>query len=113
MLHYAKHITLKCSALVLIVALLLPLGIKFAHTFEDHTHEVCTDYSSTHLHEIDLDCEFYDFNTTTFTYFLYNSVSLFKSIISTKPISYYTTHVVNAYKHSNRQLRAPPIFLYV
>ncbi|MFD2550943.1 hypothetical protein ACFSQP_03845 [Bizionia sediminis] len=57
-----EHSLFKTLAILLVLAVLLPAAVKFGHIFENHAHEVCTNKSSTHLHEIDLDCEFYKFN---------------------------------------------------
>jgi len=52
-------------ALLLVIAVIIPAVVKFAHIFEDHEHTVCTDKTSTHIHGVDLDCEFYKFKLNT------------------------------------------------
>lgn len=60
-----KNIAYKLLAITLLVAVLLPSAIKLEHVFEDHEHEICSDISTQHLHEIDLECEFYKFKLNT------------------------------------------------
>ncbi|MFI1745911.1 hypothetical protein [Thalassobellus sediminis] len=58
-----EHIVFKIVTLSLVATLLVPSVIKFSHVFSHHhhKHDVCKGEKSTHLHEIDLDCEFYKF----------------------------------------------------
>jgi len=43
--------------------LLLPYGGSFLHLFEDHEHKTC-DISIAHIHEIDFDCDIFDYYST-------------------------------------------------
>ena len=43
--------------------LLLPYGGSFLHLFEDHDHKTC-DISIVHFHEIDFDCDVFDYYFT-------------------------------------------------
>ncbi len=43
--------------------LLLPYGGSFLHLFEDHDHKTC-DISTVHFHEIDFDCDVFDYYFT-------------------------------------------------
>ena len=54
---------------MIVACLLLPTGIKLSHVLSDHEHEVCIGKDQTHIHEIDMDCEFYKFNLTNNFYF--------------------------------------------
>lgn len=84
--NYHKVITM--ISLILVIFLLVPSGVKLAHVFENHEHEVCIDNSTTHLHKIDIDCEFYKFNISnsliipTFYYKLNSLVRNLKQINS-------------------------------
>lgn len=60
-----QHIAFKIAAIVLLLAVLMPSAVKFTHIFENHKHEVCTDYSTKHMHEINLECEFFKFKLNT------------------------------------------------
>ncbi|MBU2938658.1 hypothetical protein KO494_03800 [Lacinutrix sp. C3R15] len=60
--------------MILIAALLTPSLVKVGHVFENHKHDVCTDnLSQTHLHALDLDCEFYKFKLNTKYYTVLNN----------------------------------------
>lgn len=61
MQNIKQHIIFKGFAILLVFAVLLPAAVKMGHIFEDHPHEVCTNKSTTHLHTLDLECEFYKF----------------------------------------------------
>ena len=43
--------------------LLFPYGGSFLHLFEDHDHKTC-DISIVHFHEIDFDCDVFDYYFT-------------------------------------------------
>ena len=59
------HIVIKSIVTLLLVAIVLPAAIKFIHVFENHKHEVCSNPSDTHFHEIEIDCEFYKIKLNT------------------------------------------------
>ena len=48
---------------ILIFVLLLPYLGSFLHLFEDHEHETC-DISIVHFHEVDLDCDVFEYYFT-------------------------------------------------
>ena len=48
---------------ILTFVLLLPYLGSFLHLFEDHEHETC-DISIVHFHEVDLDCEVFEYYFT-------------------------------------------------
>lgn len=56
-----QHIVIKLLAMALVLAVAIPTVVKFEHIFEDHKHEVCTGEKEHHIHQIDIDCEFYKF----------------------------------------------------
>ena len=61
-MNFAKeHIAFKILTLLLVVSLVVPSAVKFAHVFEHYNHEVCIGDSTTHIHKVDLDCEFQKF----------------------------------------------------
>lgn len=60
-----QHILNTCIAVLLLIAVVLPTAVKFAHIFEDHKHEVCTNLTDTHYHEVEIDCEIYKFKLST------------------------------------------------
>lgn len=62
-----KEILKIILAAIFSLALLFPTAVKFAHTFEDHDHEVCTDFS-VHIHKKQLDCSICDFHFSIFSF---------------------------------------------
>lgn len=59
------HILFKGLTLIVVLTLLLPSAVKVMHVFENHKHEICHGESTTHIHTLDIDCEFYNFNLNT------------------------------------------------
>ncbi|WP_452230286.1 MULTISPECIES: hypothetical protein [unclassified Lacinutrix] len=61
-----EHSIFKFVTILLIVTILIPSIVKLGHVFENHKHDVCTDnLSQTHLHTLDLECEFYKFKVNS------------------------------------------------
>lgn len=63
-MNYIKeHIIFKALTIMLVITLIVPSAVKFSHVFthSQHKHDVCKGEKTTHLHEIDIDCEFYKF----------------------------------------------------
>ncbi len=101
------HITFKISAFTLAVLLLVPTFVKFNHMFAHHKHDICLGEKSTHLHEINTDCDFYKFNLNTPYCFFSNDIELFVEIYIHK-----TSSSLYTFLHNHRQLsfslRGPP-----
>lgn len=83
-----EHIYIKLFMLLVVASLFAPTAIKFAHIFEHHNHKVCNGDQSTHIHEIDFDCEFLklqlntSFNFSPYTVELFAAQQEFSKIIS-------------------------------
>ncbi|WJJ98119.1 hypothetical protein [Algibacter luteus] len=60
-----EHIIFRLLKFLLVIALMVPSTIKLIHVFEHHEHEICVGGDTTHIHKIDLDCEFQKFQLTT------------------------------------------------
>lgn len=56
-----QHIVFKSLTLILVLTFLLPSAVKFMHIFETHQHEICLGEADTHIHTLDVDCQFYKF----------------------------------------------------
>ncbi|GAB1308686.1 hypothetical protein KH5_13690 [Urechidicola sp. KH5] len=107
------NITEQCKknmlSLVLFIALMTPSAVQLLHVFEGHEHMTCNE-TETHFCKTDLDCSICSFeafsynNAVAFT----NDYSLNLPILS--KIDSYTTVAISSYHHSNKQLRAPPIY---
>ena len=110
MSNYKEHIFFKFFTILLVTVLLFPSIVKFNHIFENHKHEVCKSNSVEHFHELEIDCEFYKFNTTNQYLVQFNSelplIFFHKSIIE---YSNYT--FLNSHQQFNISLRGPPITL--
>ncbi len=107
MTNTKEYMLFRVFAITLATVLLAPSLVKFNHIFENHKHEVCIDYSTSHLHEIDLDCEFYKFdkvneyhNTLDYNY------ESFTSIFPNTNFSYY--NFLSSHQQLNFSLRGPP-----
>lgn len=58
-----EHIAFRIITITIVIAIITPSIVKFSHIFthHQHKHEICKGERTTHLHELDLDCEFYKF----------------------------------------------------
>ena len=102
-----RHIILNIFAIILSVSFAIPSLVKFAHIFESHQHEVCTNYSTTHLHEFDLDCEFYKFKIPIQIQTEINSFSVLEVIdISDEQYNHY--NLLQTKEFNLFELRGPP-----
>lgn len=48
--------------LLLVTLLLTPSVVKLGHLISEHEHLDCSAVGELHIHEIELDCDFHDFN---------------------------------------------------
>lgn len=106
------HIAVTSIIMILILALLLPSAVKFTHVFEDHKHEVCTDNSNTHFHEVETDCEFYKFNVNNpFVLFINDlQINHFKNG-QNQIINHY--FLIDSFKIFDISQRGPPLHLFL
>ncbi|MDX1270925.1 hypothetical protein [Bizionia paragorgiae] len=102
-----QHISIKLLALALVFAVAIPTVVKFVHIFEDHKHEVCTGEKETHIHEIDIDCEFYKFKLNqVFSVEFENLVYLPK--VENFKVSSIQYFFISDYQRLPFSLRGPP-----
>ncbi|WP_406684106.1 hypothetical protein N1F78_15655 [Seonamhaeicola sp. MEBiC1930] len=102
-----EHIAFKIATLLLVVILFAPVAIKFAHLFEHHEHTFCIGEKSTHIHKVDLDCEFNEFQLNKNLSFTSIIVDLFSEKIFIPEIeSHYV--FLSKYQHLHFSLRGPP-----
>ncbi|MEL0457003.1 hypothetical protein WJN01_12255 [Flavobacteriaceae bacterium SZ-1-7] len=105
-----KHIVFRVFTLLLVAALLLPASIKMVHIFQHHNHEVCNGDSTTHLHKVDLDCDFQKFQI--YNYFTFSDLhfQLFSPTeTSEKQVSFY--QFLSKYQRLHFSLRGPPVLI--
>jgi hypothetical protein len=104
-----QHIVFKLSTLLLVLALLTPTVVKFAHIFNHHSHEVCKGETKTHLHALDVDCTFHKFKLNTQYTFSIQSIDLFVNEDNYNHI--FTNYIfLNSYQSLHFSLRGPPFY---
>ncbi|OEK08899.1 hypothetical protein A8C32_01090 [Flavivirga aquatica] len=107
--HIKEHITFKILTLLLAVVLLVPTVVKFTHilTHHDHEHEICSGEKTTHLHEIDLECEFYKFKLNNHYFFSIQFNDLVY-VVSYYKLPFLTYKFLNNHQLLSFSLRGPP-----
>lgn len=102
-----KHIVFKLFTLFVATILLVPTAVKFTHAFTHHNHKVCKGYQTTHIHKVDLDCDFYKFKlTNNFIYCQFNFDFFIEKFQLQDIISQY--HFLSEYQRLQTSLRGPP-----
>ncbi|CAH8283749.1 hypothetical protein EV196_102595 [Mariniflexile fucanivorans] len=92
---------------MLALTLLVPAVYKFAHIFAHHKHDICKGEKSTHLHEINPDCDFYKFKlSTSYTITFSNFVFICPQENSLKMVSQY--QFLSKFQRLQTALRGPP-----
>lgn len=96
-------------ALILVVALQLPVAAKISHAFIDHIEIECNDYGSLHIHEVEFDCEFQKYNFSTEGMISdYPTGDLELAVVSEQIFRYYSFLYKSQKLHFS--LRGPPVF---
>ena len=110
-MNFSKsHIAFKILTMLLVVLLWVPSAVKLAHVFEHHKHEICKGGDSTHIHKVDLDCEFQKFqinNNYTFSKIIFDGYQPQENSKTTE--SKY--HFLSKYQSLHFSLRGPPAFV--
>lgn len=108
MLQIKEHIASKVLVVVLTIVLVTPLFVKLNHVFEDHKHEVCKTPNKTHFHELEIDCEFYDFKLNTEFNYSFTSINIldFKDVTQSIVSQYF---FLSDYQQLQFSLRGPPL----
>lgn len=105
-----KNILHKIISIWTVVILLLPIGVQFVHTLENHEHIVCNSKEVSHIHEQKIDCSFCHVLLENNTVFNLNTVNLHNySTIDITPIYVVNKHI-EVYLFFNSS-RAPPKFI--
>lgn len=105
-----EHTIFRILTVLLVLTLWIPSGIKLAHIFEHHTHEVCLGGHNTHIHKVDLDCEFSKFNLNTH-YLFYSSYTELFQTTSYNKIYHLTYKFLNNHRPLSFSLRGPPVLV--
>jgi hypothetical protein len=102
-----KHIVFKVLTICMVFTLMFPSAFKLAHVFEHHEHEICIGGDTTHIHQVDLDCEFHKFQLNNNFTFSTTIIELFQvSETSSEIISQYSC--LSKYQRLHFSLRGPP-----
>ena len=102
-----QHIIFRSIAILLLLAVVLPSVVKFGHVFENHKHEVCSNPSDSHFHEVNVDCEFYKFKLNNTFSFVFNGV-IIPQIKNNHKNIFSKYFFINSYKSFGIALRGPP-----
>lgn len=100
----------KVLAITLSLTVLLPSAVKLSHAFSHHEHEVCTndiDGTSTHFHELDLDCDFYKFKLNS-NYYNHLKLADSEVIENYKTITSVLYVFIRSHEQETTLLRGPP-----
>lgn len=105
-----KHILFKCFSVLLVLFVLMPSAFKLSHAFShsNHKHEVCLGEKQSHLHTLDVDCEFQKFQLNTAFTFLDNTVKFFEKEDNHRVILSQYYYISN-FQQLHFSLRGPPI----
>ncbi len=91
----------------MVVFLITPSIVKITHALNDHRHVECKAFGQLHIHEVELDCDFQDFNLSPqFHSTLVEVPGLLISNNSNKITSQYT--FLSKYQKLHFALRGPP-----
>lgn len=94
-------------SVLLTVFLFTPTIVKSIHALNDHEHFECEVAGNLHLHEVELDCDFQDFNLSPkFNAALSEVPSPFTTHTAENIISQYT--FLSKYQKLHFALRGPP-----
>ncbi|MDG1728693.1 MAG: hypothetical protein P8K68_06835 [Algibacter sp.] len=105
-----EHIVFRLLTALLVITLLVPTAVKLAHVFEHHNHKVCLGEDITHIHEVDLDCEFQKFSRTHHFQLSEEFYELFQIPSPTR--TYHLTYkFLNNHRPLSFSLRGPPVLV--
>ena len=96
-------------SLFLTIGFLTPSVVKLAHVLHGHSQEKhCVSYGTNHIHDIDIDCDFQDFNTVSKVFL----TSIDFDGIEVSYFQYHSTHYAFLFTPFNGEqlsLRGPPV----
>ena len=91
---------------ILTAVLMFPYFGALTHVFEDHDHETC-EITQTHLHELELDCDIFDYQFPSST-FNFNNIWNFTPISNQRKFSFF--YLKNTLSVSDFKMhRGPPM----
>ena len=95
------------ASFVLIVSVLLPISISFAHALHKHEHKVCTATSEHHIHKKNIDCSYFHYlspvqtTPTTYTFEIFEATTTFENLVFNE--TFHFTNKLNVFT-----VRGPP-----
>ncbi len=103
-----QHIITKILTTVLACLLLTPIITEFTHLFSHHKHDIClNEVSHDHLHELNIDCHFYDYKITSlYDFQLFKHIIFYPIEVSTSVVSQY--YFISKFQRQQTFLRGPP-----
>lgn len=102
-----NHIIFQILTFCLATILILPTALRFIHIFEHDSHIFCDGNQSTHIHQIDMECEFQDYHLHTNFIPTYSKITFLKEQNHLpKIISQY--FFISDYQRLPFSLRGPP-----
>ncbi|WP_299335191.1 hypothetical protein [uncultured Psychroserpens sp.] len=107
MAHTEYHISKRLITLLLAFVLVLPSVVKFSHALSLHEHEICIGENQTHLHEIDLDCEFFKFKINHNSLVVFNNYDIDCPTPDNTLITEYYLYLIS-HQQDTFYLRGPP-----
>ena len=99
------------NLILLILFLVLPSTIEFAHAFEEHKILECCLEKENHYHQNDFKCEFCHLQFKTFTTIQNEVYSFIDECINFKKINKY--QFLSSHRELLFSLRGPPIFNFL
>jgi DNA replicative helicase MCM subunit Mcm2 (Cdc46/Mcm family) len=108
-MNHKKRLGTKISALLLIVALMLPTVVKLLHVCEDHAHITRND-QSTQIHKTVTKCDTCSFHLASFSSDRTDFSELIAPCIHAKLKVNFASQQYCFFINTNTRLRAPPVF---
>jgi hypothetical protein len=106
-LNIKKHIVGKVFAILLNLALLIPVAVQFLHLFENHEHTACNEIA-VHLHKKKIDCSIYNFTFSAFDFEIITGTETFLASTFMQQESTFES-LKHLPFHNYFQLRGPPV----
>jgi len=107
---YKGHIAFKILTILLVILLWVPSTVKLAHVFDHHKHEICQGDNSTHIHKVDLECEFQKFSITHPFQLPKEFIEFFQTLSPSRTYNL-TYKFLNNHRSLSYSLRGPPVLV--
>lgn len=105
-----EHICFKILTVLLVSILIVPSVVKLNHIYAHQKHEICKGSTTTHIHKVDLDCDFHKFQINNH-YFFSTNLKKYNPQISHNKISFLTYNFFYNHRQLSFSLRGPPFLV--